>query len=263
MDLNINSLAKNDQIRVKAMIEGGKILGWVRLELIKAVKAGVSFNQLEKLAQELIKSKKALPSFSTVPGYHWATCLMANDALCHGIPSAYVIKPGDVITIDVGLIWQGYHVDSTMTVAVEPIAKKTVKFLELGRKALYNAINQVSSRSSVYDLSTQMEQTARTGGASVVSQLTGHGIGEKLHMPPNIPCVANPKDQKILLRAGQTIAVEIMYCQGKPDLVVDRDGWTYRSADGSLTAMFEETVLVGNNQPFVLTQPSINELVAQ
>lgn len=252
---------KNDRERIASMVEGGVKLGKVRQQLLHDVHVGLTFNQLEAKAQEYIALEGAVPSFSTVPGYHWATCLMANEALCHGIPSTYVIKTGDVITIDVGLIWQGYHVDSTVTTAVGAVSQKTIDFLTVGRVALKKAISKATAGNSVYDVSNAMEQTAAKGGAGLVEQLTGHGIGHKLHLPPNIPCRAYRADKRVRFTLGQTVAIEIMYTQGDPSLLVAEDGWTYKTKDGSLSAMYEETVLITPKGPLVLTQPTIDDIL--
>lgn len=259
--LDLQPFARQDHQRLQAMAEGGKILGKIRQQLLASAVAGVRFEELENTAQTLIRDVGAKPSFSTVHGYRWATCIMVNDALCHGIPEGQVVNDGDVLTIDVGLIWKGYHVDSTGTKIVGNPSPQLRAFLELGRKALNVAINRVRPGVSIFDISEAMESTVQAGGGSVVAQLTGHGIGTELHMPPNIPCKTYQSDKQVRLSLGQTVAIEIMYNQGGPDLVVDADGWTYRTKDGSISAMFEETVAVGSKGPLVLTQPSINDIL--
>lgn len=259
--IDLSPFAKSDHERIAAMWEGGQKLGQIRQTLLHSAAVGMTFAHLEEKAQELIAEAGAVPSFSTVPGYDWATCIMVNDGLCHGIPNATVIRDGDVLTIDVGLIWKGYHVDSTGTRVVGTTSPDKEKFLALGREAEKKSINKVKAGVTVYEVANAMENTLKRGGAGVVEQLTGHGIGKELHMAPNIPCKAYTRDKNIRLSLGQTICVEAMYTQGLPRLVVDKDGWTYRTADGSLSAMFEETVLVGPNGPIVLTIPSIHDIL--
>jgi methionyl aminopeptidase len=214
----------------------------------------MSFAEIEAHAQYLIQQSGATPSFSTVPGYHWATCIMKNDGLCHGIPNDTRIEDGDVVTIDVGLIYGGYHLDTTTTCIIGTSTAEKRRFLELGQKALNKAIGKVFAGQSVYAVSLAMEKVLTEHNLGIVYQLTGHGVGEALHMDPAIPCVAQKADKKVLLGEGQTIAVEVMYTAGEPDLKVDSDGWTYRTVDGSLSGMFEETVLVTKNGYEVLTK---------
>lgn len=235
------------------MIEGGAKLHRVKTALAAFTQVGVTFEAIEAEAQRLIKAEGVVPSFSTVPGYHWATCLMKNDELCHGIPVGKVVNDGDIITIDVGLINQGYHLDTTTTVAVGKVNSEVRRFLDVGRSSLKKAIAKAKVGSSVYDISRAMEKVVLEAGYGVVYQLTGHGIGKELHEEPSIPCVADRHDMAIKLTAGMTIAIEIMYTSGEPHLVIDDDGWTYRTADGSLGGMFEETVLVTEQGPRVLT----------
>lgn len=259
--IDLTLFAKQDHERISAMWEGGQKLGKIRQELLQTAAVGMTFAQIEERAQELIAQAGAVPSFSTVPGYDWATCVMVNDGLCHGVPTDTVIQDGDVLTVDVGLIWKGYHVDSTGTVIVGTKTPEKEAFLALGRQAEKKSINKVRAGATVYDVANAMENTLKRGGAGVVEQLTGHAIGKELHMAPNIPCKAYPRDKNIKLVLGQTICVEAMYTKGSPRLVVDKDGWTYRTADGSLSAMFEETVLVGPKGPIVLTIPSIHDII--
>jgi methionyl aminopeptidase len=247
-------MTDRDQIRISAMREGGKHLGRIKQQLAEFAQVGVSFEQIEAEAQRLIAVVGAKPSFSTVRGYSWATCIMKNAELCHGIPKGKYVDDGDVITIDVGLIWNGFHLDTTTTFVAGSTSPEKDHFLEIGKRALAKAIKKVAPGNSVYDISFAMQKTVEEQGFNAVYQLTGHGVGEVLHGEPEIPCVAQKKDKRVKLAAGQTIAVEIMYAAGDAYVVLDKDGWTYRTEDGSLSGMFEETVLVTENGHEVLTQ---------
>lgn len=252
--------------KIAAMRIGGHLLAQIRGKLVSFTQIGMTFAEIEAEAQRLILEAGASPSFSTVPGYKWATCIMKNDGLCHGIPNQTRVDDGDVVTIDVGLIYEGYHLDTTTTFIVTDKAKayksdvtglaiaKKKRFLEIGQHALNKAIGKVSAGQSVYVVSLAMERVLSEHNLGIVHQLTGHGVGEKLHMDPAIPCVAQKSDKKVFLYEGQTIAVEVMYTAGEGDLKVDADGWTYRTIDGSLSGMFEETVLVTKNGFEVLTK---------
>jgi methionyl aminopeptidase len=252
---------KIDQNKISAMREGGHRLGQVREQLVSFTKIGMSFAEIEAEAQRLIKSVGAVPSFSRVPNYHWATCIMKNDEVCHGIPTAEkIVNDGDLITIDVGLVYQDYNLDTTASFLMGKAQQNAelVEFLAVGQKALQKAIAEAKPGHSVYDISFAMQKTAERKGYGMVYQLTGHGIGKELHESPYIPCIALRHDKKKLLYPGQTIAIEIMYTMGKPDLKTDKDGWTFRTIDGSIAGMIEETVLVGEHGPEILTAAQTN-----
>lgn len=254
--LDLSQFARQDRKRIEAMVTGGALLGSIREQLRLFTDVGMTFESIEAEAQRLIKAGGAKPSFSTVADYRWATCIMKNDALCHGIPQNGIVESGDIVTIDVGLIYDGFHTDTTTTFAVGVVPTSTEKFLEVGRKSLANAIGAVRAGASIFDISRAMELLALKAGYGLVEELTGHGVGARLHEEPNIPCRSHRADKRIKLRVGQTIAVEIMYAMGKSQLMVDADHWTYRSRDHSLTGMFEDTVVVTQSGCAVLTKPS-------
>ncbi|MBW7955599.1 type I methionyl aminopeptidase [Patescibacteria group bacterium] len=238
------------------MREGGRRLAFVRDSLVEFAQLGVNFAEIDQKAFELIKSQGAKANFAMVPGYKWATCLMKNDEVCHGIPSAQkMIEPGDFIKIDVGLLYEGFHVDTTVSFYRGEVSEGTKNFLQHGQHALDRAIAEAIPGNTVYDISFQMEKTLTRHNLGAVYQLTGHGIGKQLHEDPNIPCFAQKRDKKEKLYEGQTVAIEVMYTQGNPDLKQDTDGWTFRTIDGSIGGMIEETVLVTANGPEILTRP--------
>lgn len=238
------------------MREGGRVLGEVRDQLVEFSKPGTTFEQIEAEAGRLIAKAKMKPSFSTVPGYHWATCIMKNDEICHGIPLGKKVESGDLITIDVGLINRGYHLDTTVSFGAGEVSQEVAKFLSDGQSILKKAISQAKEGNSIYDISYQMDQGLSKRGYGVVYQLIGHGVGKELHMEPEIPVYAHRPHKKVKVYPGQTLAIEVMYTMGKPDLDLDDDGWTFRTRDGSLSAMFEETVLVTVGKSEVLTSPN-------
>lgn len=240
--------------RIEAMKIGGAALVPIKRALVEFSQVGVTFIEIENYATSLIVEAGMKPSFSTVPGYHWSTCIMKNDALCHGIPNQQKINDGDIITIDIGLINEGFHLDTTISFGVGAISTKHRRFLDVGQHALNKAISFARVGQSVYQISRAMEKILLEENYGVVYQLTGHGVGKELHMDPTIPCVANPDDRSVLVQEGQTLAIEVMYAMGNPHLTVDPDGWTFRTKDGSVTAMFEETVLVTVDGPQILTK---------
>ncbi len=240
--------------RLSAMREGGRRLAKVKAVLQDFTAIGTSFREIEAEAQRLIKEADAEPNFAMVEGYHWATCIMKNDELCHGIPDRDIqIKDGDVISIDVGLLYRGYHLDTSITFPVGDISDEVQQFLDVGKKSLRKAINKATVGHSVYDISAAMQRVVERAGYAAVYQLTGHGIGTELHGEPAVPCIADRSQKNEQLELGQTLAIEIMYSTGDAHLVLDDDGWTYRTTDGSLSAMFEETVIVGQSEPEIVT----------
>jgi len=226
----------------------------IKKQLQSFTKPGIAFADIENKAQQLMKNEGVQPNFSTVPGYNWATCVMQNEELCHGIPSAdKTVADGDIISIDTGVLYDGFHLDTSISFGVGTLGPEKTAFLEIGQRSLTKAINKVRAGASVYEVSAAMQRVVERAGYGAVYQLTGHGIGTELHMDPAIPCVAQRSDKRIKLKAGDTIAVEIMYALGDPRVVEGADGWTFSTADNSLSGMFEETVLVTQNGHQVLT----------
>lgn len=239
--------------KLQAMTEGGARMGWIKGQLASAVKAGVTPLEIDTLAEKLIRERGDRPSFQMVPGYKHTLCINVNSGMVHGIPGNVPFKPGDVVKIDMGLFHEGFHLDTAITVQIEPKNPEITKFLEVSQKALANAIFMASPGNSVYDIGEAMQTTVESGGYNVVRDLTGHGIGKQLHMDPYIPCYADKKNKKYVLAVDQTVAIEAMVTMGDWHLVEDSDGWTISTQDGSNTAMFEETVYVSKDGPVILT----------
>ncbi len=241
--------------KAEIMREGGRRLAFVRDSLVEFAQIGVSFAEIDQKAFQLIKAQNATANFALVPGYKWATCVMKNDEVCHGIPAKEkVIQNGDLIKIDVGLLYEGFHVDTTVSFSRGEVTQSTQHFLKAGQRALDRAIAEAIPGNTVYDISFQMEKALTRQNLGAVYQLTGHGIGTQLHEDPMIPCSAQKRDKKTLLYEGQTLAIEVMYTQGNPELIMNSDGWTFRTKDGSLGGMIEETVLLLSSGPEVLTK---------
>lgn len=236
------------------MLEGGAHLGAIKRELLAAVKVGVTPLEIDALADRLITSYGDYPSFKTVRGYHHATCININDAVVHGIPTTIPFKPGDLVTIDVGLVHKGWHLDTSTTTQVPPVSDSTSKFLAVGRRAVEMAIEQALPGNSIYQISQAMQKIVEGAGYSVIRDLTGHGVGKHLHEAPNIPCYTDPQTKNILIKPGQALAVEVMYSMGDYHLKTDANGWTLYTVDGSLTAMFEESVFITDTGHLILTK---------
>lgn len=241
-------------LKQKLMLEGGARLGRIKRELAEAVKVGGTPLEIDALADNLITAGGDYPSFKTVRGYHHATCINLNSAVVHGIPSAEPFRAGDLVTIDVGLVHKGWHLDTSLTLCLPPVDLKVDKFLQIGQKALSEALKQALPGHSVYQISQAMQSVVEEAGYNVIRDLTGHGVGKHLHEAPNIPCYADPRTKKDILKPGQSVAVEIMYSMGDYRLKTGPDGWTLATIDGSLTGMFEESVFITESGQQILTK---------
>jgi methionyl aminopeptidase len=241
-------------LKQKLMLEGGARLGKIKRQLVEAVRPGVTPLEIDALADNLITSCGDYPSFKTVRGYHHATCINTNDAVVHGIPNAIPFKAGDLVTIDIGLVHKGWHLDTSITTHLPPIKPEVEKFLRVGQEALESALKQALPGHSIYEISLAMQTVVEAAGFNVIRDLTGHGVGKHLHEEPNIPCYADSRSKNIILKPGQSIAVEIMYTMGDYRLKTGPDGWTLYTIDGSLTGMFEESVFITETSQNILTK---------
>ena len=235
------------------MSEGGQNLSKIKEQLIRAVSVGVTPLALDALADQIIAKVGDYPSFKTVRGYHHATCINVNSAVVHGIPNSRPFKPSDLVTIDVGLVHKGWHLDTSVTVQIPPILPKIDAFLAAGRLSDQKAIEVAQPGASIYQVSQVMQKIIEDAGYNVIRDLTGHGIGKHLHEDPHIPCYADPTYKNVFLKPGQAYAIEVMYAMGDYRLRLGDDGWTLSTADGSLSAMFEETVFITDNGQAILT----------
>jgi len=237
------------------MVKGGKLLGEVKSALRDAVKEGVSAVDIEELAVKLIDQKAGTPSFKAVPGYSWATCINVNGGLVHGIPKREVVfKKGDVVSVDVGMLYQGFHTDTSFTVGLS-VDGDTEKFLQAGKKALKEAIAKVRPGSRIFDISEAIEEEIKQAGFTPIRDLVGHGIGRVLHEFPQIPCfVSGGREDSPEIPENATLAIEVMYAKGSHQIELGKDGWTIAMRDGKISALFEETVSATSGGPLVLTE---------
>jgi methionyl aminopeptidase len=225
------------------------------------VKPGISEIELDAMAEKLIREKGGEPGFQKVPGYKHATCISTNEVVVHGIPSPYILKEGDVIGIDCGVFYKGFHTDMSETVRVQSSKSEIQndeinKFLKIGKEALRAGIKQAKLGNHVGDISKAIQDIVEVqNGYSVVRSLVGHGVGRELHEDPEIPGYLVGRIEKTpVLAEGMVIAVEVIYNMGGPDIVfANRDGWTLKTADGSLAGLFERTLAITKNGPLMLT----------
>ena len=248
---------------IEIMVEGGKKLGRIRQQLIDSIQVGEKPRTIDDLSHELIKKEGGEPSFMYVVGYRWATCICVNDCVVHGIPTTRPFRQGDIVCVDVGLLYKGFHTDTADTILIKgaPLDTNDVQqtskelFLKTGKEALNKATAYAVGGNRIGHISTSIQQSIEGAGYSVVRSLVGHGIGKKLHEWPEVPgFLSGPIEKTPLLQNGMTIAIEVIYTQGKPEIMtLAQDGWTIVTKDHSLASVFEHTVLV-DEKPRVLTK---------
>jgi methionyl aminopeptidase len=237
------------------MAEGGAKLGRVKKALATAVKEGVNAAEIEALAQKLIKEEGAEVSFSRVPGYHWATCINVNEGLVHGIPTAsLVFKKGDMVKIDVGVYFKGFHTDTSISVGID-LSPENRKFLNVGLETLNKALKVVKAGNYIYDISEVIENSIEEAGYTTIKALVGHGVGRELHEDPQIPCfVPGPREESPQIKPGMVLAVEVMYAMGSDKVEILEDGWTIAMRDGKISGLFEDSIAITEIGPRVLTR---------
>lgn len=237
---------------IELMKKSGAICAKALSKVLKYVKPGVKCSELDDIAQEHIESQGAQPSFMTVDDYKWTICTTINDQVVHGIPTSRVLCAGDVLGIDIGALYKGYHSDQAISVPVGVISKDAENFLKIGKETLVEAISKAVVGNTIGDISATIQTKIEGAGYNVVKNLTGHGVGTQLHEDPIIPCFGKygrgPKIQK-----NMTIAIEVIYAQGSAEVVLEKDNWTISTKDGSLGGLFEQTILITDNRPIIIT----------
>lgn len=247
---------------IKKMEEGGRILGEVLSAVLKKISAGVSEIEVDRYAEKLILERGAKPGFKMVKGYNYSLCISTNDIVVHGIPSDYKFQDGDVVGIDCGVFYKGFHTDMSETVRVSTNKKKDKidKFLKIGGEALDAGISQALAGNRVGNISKSIQKIVEKEGYSVVRSLIGHGVGKDLHEEPEVPgYLTGAIKNTPLLKEGMTLAIEVIYSMGGPDVVYkNEDGWTISTKDTSISGLFERTVLVTDKGPRILTNLVVN-----
>ncbi len=239
---------------IAIMTEGGRKLKKILDTLLESVNVGTTGADLDRLAFERIEQEGGKASFTMVPGYKWATCICTNDSIVHGIPDDVPFKTGDIVGVDVGLYYEGFHTDASWSVIVGKGSKEDVRFLHVGEKALYKGIKEARSGNRVGNISQAIQKEVEAGGYAIVKMLVGHGVGKKLHEEPEIPgFLSRPMEDTPELREGYTLAIEVIYSQGSGDVRYDRDGWTIRTKDGRNSGLFEKTIALSGKDAIILT----------
>lgn len=235
------------------MAKAGQIAASALRQIAKNVRPGVKVNDLDKIADEKIKSFGAESSFKKVNGYQYTICTTPNDWVVHGIPENYVLKEGDILGVDLGAYFEGFHSDLAYTFPVGKVSDERRKFLATGEKALQAAVKKVKIGGRIGDISETIQHTVERAGYSVVKELVGHGVGRNLHEDPLVPGIGK-KDTGEKIEEGIVLAVEVIYNQGKPQVQLLPDGWSIATKDGLLAGLFETTVAATKKKPLVLTK---------
>ncbi len=238
---------------IETMKQAGKITAMAMNAVAKEIRPGVSTKYLDQVAEKVIRSMGATPSFLGYGGFPGSLCTSINNVLVHGIPSdKEILKEGDIISIDCGACYKGYHGDHAWTFAVGEISEEAKNLLKVTKESLFIGLKQVKSGNRIGDISAAIGDYATAHGYSLPIEYTGHGIGSFLHEDPSIPNVGKA-NQGVLLKEGMTLAIEPMVHVGKPHTRVLQDNWTVVTKDQSLAAHFEHTILVTKEGYEILT----------
>lgn len=234
------------------MREGGRIIAGIMKEIISHVEPGVTTLQLDRLAESLCEENGVKPAFKGYEDFPNTLCVGTNDIVVHGIPDNIPLEEGDILSIDMGIVYKKVYLDMARTIGVGVIDAKTKSFINTCRICLDNASSVAIPGNRVGDIGHEIQSTAEGKGYSVVREMVGHGVGERLHEEPMIPG-RGEQNTGGLLYEGQTLAIEAIINEGGPEIDISKkDGWTSRTKDGSLSALFENTVVVAQ-QPEILT----------
>lgn len=238
---------------IAKMQKAGEIVALAHRAVKDAICDGITTEDLDRIVYELITSKGAVPSFLNYNGFSKSICASVNDVVIHGIPSKdIVLKNGDIISVDIGACYDGYHGDSAATYGVGEISPLAQRLIDTAKESFYRGIEFAREGNRISDVSAAIQQCVESQGFSVVTEFVGHGVGSKLHEPPQVPNYGVPK-RGVRLYAGMTLAVEPMINAGKSHVKILGDGWTVKTVDGSLSAHFEHSIAITKGEPLLLT----------
>lgn len=238
------------------MRRAGKITAAARALAGEMVRPGVTTHEIDSAVERFIRGQGAVPSFLHYNGFPASVCISVNDEIIHGIPGKRVLQEGDIVSIDVGAYIGGFHGDCAATFPCGRISSEARNLIDVTRQSFFEGIGYAREGYRVQDISAAVQSYAESHGCSVVREYVGHGVGSKMHEPPEIPNYGHPGRGPRLLR-GMTLAVEPMINAGSAAITQLSDGWTVKTADGKLSAHYENTVLVTDGEPEILTAPAI------
>ncbi len=221
-------------------------------EIAKIIRPGITTLELDKVAEEFIRDNGGEPGFLGYGGFPNTLCVSVNDTVVHGIPSKYELKEGDIVSVDCGVLMNGYYGDSAYTFAIGEIPDDVKKLLQVTKEALYLGIEKAVAGNRLGDISFAVQQHAESHGFSVVREMVGHGVGRKLHEKPEVPNYGK-RGRGVKLKKGLVIAIEPMINMGKKEIYQENDGWTVKTRDGKPSAHFEHTIAVMDGQADILS----------
>lgn len=238
---------------MNAMRESGRILGIILAEIERMIAPGVNCLELDQKAADMMKEFNVLASFKGYQGFPKTACININNEVVHGLPTDRVLKDGDIITVDCGVVYNGFHSDSAISVGVGTISNNAQKLLNVAEKALKKAIERAKPGIRVHAISGVIEDIVKKNGYAVVRDLIGHGIGKNLHEDPPVPNFRD-EDYGPMLQPGMTIAIEPIITAGSPKIMLGSDNWTYTTKDGSLAVQVEHTIAITEKGSEILTK---------
>ena len=244
------------QTEIELMRRAGKITAAARALAGEMVRPGVTTHEIDSAVERFIRKEGAVPSFLHYNGYPASACISVNDEVIHGIPGKRVLVEGDIVSVDVGAYIGGFHGDCAATFACGRISREAQDLIDVTRQSFFQGIQYAREGHRLQDISAAIQEYVESHGYSVVREYVCHGVGAKMHEPPEIPNYGHPGRGPRLLR-GMTLAIEPMVNAGKAAIQVLPDGWTVKTADGKWAAHYENTVLITAGEPEILTAPAI------
>ncbi|MBN2540915.1 MAG: type I methionyl aminopeptidase [Bacilli bacterium] len=246
-------VTRKSKREIELMREAGRIVALAHYEVSKAIKPGVSTKELDDLVERVIRENDAIPSFLNYNGFPASACISINEEVVHGIPSPHrILADGDIVSVDIGAIYKGYHGDSAWSYACGQVSEEASKLLEGTKASLFAGLEYAKANNRLSDISHAIQVTAEGLGFSVVREFVGHGVGKHLHEDPQIPNYG-PPHRGLILKSGMTLAIEPMINLGNKEVKVLSDGWTTITRDKSLSAHFEHTILIKDDGYEILT----------
>jgi len=245
-------IAIKNEHELESMRRACRITAAARALAGEMVRPGVSTLEIDKAVHDFIVGQGAKPSFLNYNGFPASACISVNDTVIHGIPGGYVLKEGDIVSIDVGAYFEGFHGDCAATFPCGAISTEAQRLIDVTRESFFEGIREATKGHRVSDISHAIQTYVESNGFSVVRPFVGHGVGRKLHEDPEVPNFGAPGRGPRLLK-GMTLAIEPMVNAGIADVRILKDGWTVKTSDGKLSAHYENTVLITDGEPEILT----------
>ena len=238
---------------IELMRESCRLLEIVHNELADIIKPGISTLDIDRYGEKRIRSLGGIPNFKNYNGYPASICVSVNDEVVHGIPNKHrILQEGDIVSLDAGLIYKGYHSDAARTYGVGQVSPEAQKLMDVTKQSFFEGIRYAKAGNHLHDISVAIQKYAESFGYGVVRELVGHGIGTSLHEDPQIPNFPQ-RSKGIRLQPGMTLAIEPMITMGRPEVCWLDDDWTVVTEDESLAAHYENTVLITDGEPEILT----------